>query len=379
MRGKLPSYLATLALLAAVYLAAGKLGLMLAFVHASATAVWPPTGIAFAAFLVWGYRVWPGIFLGAFLVNVTTEGSVATSLGIALGNTLEGLLGAYLVNRFANGRSTFDRAQDIFKFAILAGVVSTTASATFGVTSLALGGFASWANYGGIWLTWWLGDAAGDLIVAPFLVLWSVSHRLHWQREQLFEALLLFLSLFLVGQAVFGGWLPTEIKNYPLEFLSIPLLLWAAFRFGRRAAATASVVLSGIAIWGTLHGFGPFVRGTQNESLLLLQAFMGTIAVTTIAIAAVVAERLRVEEQRERLIRDLRDALDNVKTMRGLLRICASCNRILSDRGSWDRLETYIQEHSSAKFTHGLCPDCLKERYPDISARLAERKPELFE
>src|SRR5437870_7962750 len=104
--------------LAAVYLLAAKLGLMLAFVHASATAVWPPTGIALAAFLVLGYRVWPGIFLGAFLVNVTTAGSVATSVGIAAGNTLEGLVGAYLLSRFANGRNAFNRPQDIFKFAV---------------------------------------------------------------------------------------------------------------------------------------------------------------------------------------------------------------------------------------------------------------------
>src|SRR3989441_11661457 len=109
--------LATLAILAIAYSIAGKLGLRLAFVHASATAVWPPTGIALAAFLVRGYRVWPSILLGAFLVNVTTAGSVGTSIGIAMGNTLEAILGAYLVKRFANGLRTLDRAQDIFKFA----------------------------------------------------------------------------------------------------------------------------------------------------------------------------------------------------------------------------------------------------------------------
>src|SRR5437773_1202648 len=121
--------------LAALYFLAGKLGLLLAFVHASATAVWAPTGIALAAFLVLGYRVWPGIFLGAFLVNLTTAGSVATTIGIATGNTLEGLVGACLVNRFAHGSHTFDHPQDVFKFAALAAMVSTTVSATFGVTS----------------------------------------------------------------------------------------------------------------------------------------------------------------------------------------------------------------------------------------------------
>jgi integral membrane sensor domain MASE1 len=132
--------LITVAGLCAVYFVAGKLGLMMAVVHPSATAVWPPTGIALAALLLLGYRVWPGILLGAFLVNVATAGTVATSLGIAAGNTLEGLLGAYLVNRFAGGCNTFNRAQDIFKFTVLAGMACTV-SATFGVTSLSLGGF----------------------------------------------------------------------------------------------------------------------------------------------------------------------------------------------------------------------------------------------
>ena len=148
--------LAAIAILGAIYFCAGKLGLRLAFVHPSSTAIWPPTGITLAAFLILGYRVWPGIFLGAVLVNLTTVGSIATSIGIATGNTLEGIAGAYLVNRFASGRKSFDRAQDTFKFPILAGMLSTTVSATVGATSLAMAGFASWTNYKPIWLTWWL-------------------------------------------------------------------------------------------------------------------------------------------------------------------------------------------------------------------------------
>src|SRR2546426_3852960 len=142
--------------LAGVYFIAGKLGLRLAFVNASATAVWAPTGIALAAFLTLGYRVWPAVFIGAFLVNATTAGSIGTSICIAAGNTLEGLTGAHLVNRFAGGRNPFARAQDIFKFAALAAVASTMVSATCGVTTLLVAGLASRASYGSIWLTWWL-------------------------------------------------------------------------------------------------------------------------------------------------------------------------------------------------------------------------------
>src|SRR3984893_9250903 len=178
VRSRFLKDLAAPAVLAAVYFAAGKLGLKLAFVNASATAVWPCTGIALAAFLILGYRVWPTILAGAFLVNWTTAGSVATSLGISVGNTLEGVVGCYLVTRFAAGRKAFERAQDVFKFALPAGSVSTAVSATIGVTTLALAGFASWSIYGSIWSTWWLGDAVGAVGVTPFVFIWWVHLRL---------------------------------------------------------------------------------------------------------------------------------------------------------------------------------------------------------
>jgi PAS domain S-box-containing protein len=221
---------------------------------------------------------------------------MVTSVGIAVGNTLEGLVGAYLVNWFAGGRNAFDSAKDTFKFAFLAASVSTTVSATLGVSSLCLGGYARWGGAGPIWLTWWQGDAAGALTVAPLLVLWRANPRVEWKRRQVFEAAVLFLFLFLTGLIVFDHLLPSQPKSYPLEFLCFPLLVWAAFRFGQRESATAIVVLSGIAIRGTLQDLGPFVRRTPNESLLLLQAFIGVAAVMTLATAAVVSERRRMEE-----------------------------------------------------------------------------------
>jgi len=284
-----------------VYFVAGKLGLKLALVNATASAVWPCTGITLAAFLILGYRVWPFILTGAFLVNLTTAGSVATSVGIAVGNTLEGVVGCYLVTRFAGGQHAFERAHDVFKFGFLAGMVSTTVSATVGVTSLVLGGFAEWAMYGPIWCTWWLGDAVGAVVVTPLALLWRENPRLEWTRKQMLELAFLFPGLFLTGWIVFGGRFHAALKNYPFEYLCIPFLIWAAFRFGRRKAATAICVLAAIAAWGTLHGYGPFSRESQNTSLLLLQSFIGIMAITALALAAEVTEHKHADEHIRRL------------------------------------------------------------------------------
>jgi diguanylate cyclase (GGDEF)-like protein len=294
-RSHYPAYVATLAVLTAIYFVSGKLGLVLAFVNVSASAVWPPTGIALAAVLALGYRVWPAIFLGAYLVNITTAGSVATSLGIATGNTLEAVIGAYLVDRFANGRHAFDRAQDVFRLAVLAGMLSTVVSATFGVTSLSLAGFSSAADYGQVWLTWWLGDAVGVLIVAPVALLWYLEPRLRCSRRQLLEAIALLLGVICIGLIVFGNLLPWHGGDYPIWFFCIPLLVWIAARFGQRETATATLLLSVVATWGTLRGFGPFVRASQHESLLLLQMFMGVMAMMAMALSASLFERKRLE------------------------------------------------------------------------------------
>jgi len=300
--GKNRKDLARVAVLAVVYFCAAKLGLRFAFVHPSATPLWAPTGITLAAFLIFGFRLWPGAFLGAFFANLTTAGSVLTSIGVATGNTLEGVVGCYLVSRFARGPQAFERVQDVFKFAFLAGMVSTTISATVGVTTLTLGGYADWTVYGPMWRTWWLGDGVGAVLVTPLVLLWRENPHLNWTRRQIVELALLFSGLLFTAWIVFGGRFHSQVKDYPLEYMCIPFLIWAAFRFGRRKAVTATCVLAGIAGWGTLQGFGPFSRESLNTSLLLVQSFVGIVAVTSLALAADVSERKRTDERVQQLV-----------------------------------------------------------------------------
>ena len=279
-------------LVAAAYVAAGKLGLALAFVNASATAVWPPTGIALAAILIFGRRVWPGIFLGAFFVNHAIAGSVATSLAIATGNTLEVLAAGWLVGRFAGGRAALHRAPGIFLFVLLAGLLSTAISATIGVTSLSLGGFARWSEFPTLWLTWWLGDAVGAIVVAPVLLCWSADPTLTRWRTRGAELALVVAMLIGVGVTVFVA------TSAPVGFLALPVCIWVAFRFGQREAASATCVLSAIATWGTVNGYGSFAAAqTPNTALLYLQTFMAVITLVGLTVGAGVDERARAQEQ----------------------------------------------------------------------------------
>src|SRR2546425_2837208 len=245
-----------------VYVVAAKLGLASATVHASAPPVGPRRGMALAAMRLLGRGIWPVIFVGAFLVNVTTAGSVLSSLGIAAGNTLEALVGAALVTRFAGGAAVFERARNVFKFVALAGLVSTAVSATIGVTTLSLTGYARWADFGPIWLTWWLGDAAGDLVVAPVVLLLCRPRPpgATGARDRPVEALLLTGASILTALVVFGDLVPA-LAHYPLTYLCLPPLVWSAFRFGPRDTAALLVVLAAIAVAGTSRGLGPLAVG----------------------------------------------------------------------------------------------------------------------
>jgi integral membrane sensor domain MASE1 len=288
--------LSLIGILAVIYFIAGKLGLMLASLHASASPVWPPAGIALAALLLLGYRAWPAVFIGAFLVNATTAGNVATSFAIGIGNMLEALVGAWLVNRFADGINVFDRPQGVFKFALVAGI-SAIIGPVFGVTSLGVGGFADWTKYGAICLTWWLGDATGVLVFTPLIVLWSVASKRRWTKKEGAEAGALLLLLALLSAVLFGGWPGVSTRNYPIVLICGPVVIWTAFRFRQRETATGIFILSAIALWGTLHGFGPFVRETENQSLLSVQWWTAVLSITAMALSAGMAERRRIEEE----------------------------------------------------------------------------------
>jgi PAS domain S-box-containing protein len=279
-------------IVAGVYFLAAKLGLSLAFLNASVSPVWPPTGVAIALVFWLGYRAVPGVFLGALLANsLFTNVPFATTSGIAVGNTLEAVTAVYLLRRFIGSRIPFNRVIDVLKFLFFAVILSPAISATIGNISLCLGGAATWRNFGWLWLTWWSGDGVGALVVAPLILTWVERPIERWSGRRWAEGAALLLALWILSATIYTDLFLKSPAGRPWGHVTIPLLLWAAFRFGPRGVATTIATFSAIAIWGTIHGRGGFAMYDANDALLYLQAYVADLAITTLLLAAIISER----------------------------------------------------------------------------------------
>jgi signal transduction histidine kinase len=293
-------YLAGFFLVLVPYFVTGRLGLSLDAVGGVAAAVWPPSGIALAALLLGGSRLWPAVALGAFSVNWTAGVPAAAAAGIAFGNTLEALVGAHFVRRFGRFRDApLDTVHDAVVLVALAALASTTLSATIGATSVWLAGRVASQEYAFVWWHWWIGDALGVLLVTPLAFGARALWRQSWSLERALEAAAALGVLCLVAALVFGADPSSRIVLH--AYFVFPPLLWAALRFGQPGASVATFVLAGAAIVGTASGLGPFVQSTRAEDLLALQTFMASVALTVLLLGVRSTERAREMADRQQL------------------------------------------------------------------------------
>lgn len=303
------AYAGLIILIAVAYFLAGKLGLRSALINPHTSALWPVSGIALSTVLLLGYKVLPGIFLGAFFVFLTTSGSVYASFAIAVGNTLEILVASFLANKYGGGKFAFTKRNNIFVFASLAGALSPIIGATIGTVTLVSFGFTDLANFWVIWVTWWVGTMGGILVVSPLILLWTTCGRVKWTYEDAIKDILVLILTFFISFGIFGGYFNLSSYNYPLSYVLFPILILAAFKSGRRVTITANVIVSTIAIWGTLQGYGPFGSITYNYSVILLAGYLATITLTSTAVAAEVSTRHRHEKRFQALIENSFDAM----------------------------------------------------------------------
>ena len=299
-------YLASVVVLAATYFSAAKLALLVAIPPGYATAVWPPSGIALASVLLLGNRIWPGIWLGASLVNVTVQSSLVAATLMGAGNTLEALAGAALVRALIGVPGPFRRGEDVIKFVAIA-ALSAAIAATVAAVPLAVVHSLQSPELLWNWWTWWQGDTVGMIVVTPLILAWAVRANPAWTRWKAVEGAVLVCLLSGVMYSIFGAGMAPYIPSLPLTFAILPFVIWAAFRFRQREVATVNALVCAMAVWFTLEGSGPFAQGSLNESLLLLLAFMCTVVTTGLVLNAVIGDRVRAVEAAQRVLQDLRE------------------------------------------------------------------------
>src|SRR5579859_7180079 len=280
-----------LAVVALAYWLAARMSLQLALVHGQVTPIWPPTGIALVAILVFGRRVWPSVFLAALAVNLPIGPSPVGAAAIAVGNTVAPMTAAFLLNR-AGFRIELDRLRDAAAIVLLGALGAMTISATVGTSVLVLSRAVPHDALWSTWAVWWTGDAMGVLLVTPLLLSLLPTGRTPPLTKR--------LAVELIGYLVGIGILTFALfqNDLRLEYLVFPLIMLAAWRFRLRGAAPAALIASGFAIWAAVQGTGPFGAETLIQKMITLQVFNVSVAITSLGLAVSVESRERTEEMR---------------------------------------------------------------------------------
>lgn len=277
------SLVVKIVLLAALYFGFAKLGIELSVAHGVITPVWAPTGLSLAALLLFGYRLWPGVALGALVANATSDLPVGLAAAIAVGNTLEAVVGTYLLRRVGFDNS-LERVRDVLALVMLGAFVGTVVSATNGVGTLWLGNQLETSDLSSEWVLWWFGDAIGALLVTPALLAWLSPRRTRLSGHSI-EAALLAAAVAGASAFVFIG------GNWKYPYLLFPFLVWAAIRFKQVGATSAVLIVGVIGTIGTVQGAVPIGGATETESVQILQALIAVVGVAIFIIAATIAER----------------------------------------------------------------------------------------
>ena len=314
VRALFASERAILAALFLGYVATGVAGLQLGYGHPATTLLWPSSGLALGALIILGYSVWPVISAAAIVVSVFVLGFTPAVLFVAVGHTLESVLAAYLVNRYANGRHALQNPGNSLRFAGVLVLATTAVGAPIISVGVALAGSALWTDYGAVYLAHALGSLLGMLLIAPPVVLFSQG-AVRWKTSHIVEGTGAFVVVLITGLIGFFRF-PIELRGFPVELLCMPVLLWPAFRLGRRASAVSLLLVAVVAVTGTLVGYGPFVRATPFASLTIVQLFLAVSAVVTLSLAALSSDYKVAEEQlREMVVTDPLTGLPNYRRL----------------------------------------------------------------
>ncbi|MEG4441070.1 adenylate/guanylate cyclase domain-containing protein [Microcoleus sp. AT9_B5] len=317
-------YLAKVAAIAFAYALGAKIAVSIPGVNKLATCVWPPAGIAQAAILLFGRRVWPGIALGVFFYEtINLNISIISATISAFCACLQALCAFTLLHKL-KFRPSLDRLIDVVYLIFGGAVVATQINCTLGTLRLCVTGLVDWSEYWQIRWNWYLGDTLGVLIFTPLLLIVYTKITARNPQNTGSKTIanrigpgICLLLLVTVSWLVYNSKSEGNLSGYPLEYLPFPLVIWATIQFGRSGAVLASFIVSSIAIWGGSQGGGPFIAKADNinQAILFLQAFMSVIVITSLLLAATVAERASAEDSLRQSEIKYRELVENANSI----------------------------------------------------------------
>ncbi|HET7857259.1 MAG TPA: MASE1 domain-containing protein [Gaiellaceae bacterium] len=365
-------YLLSLVLLAAAYLGLAKIGIELPAARGVITPVWAPTGIAIAALFLGGTRLWPAVAAGAFLANATSGADLPVAALIAVGNTLEAVVGSVLLRRLGL-HPVLDRVRDVLALILAGCMLAPLVAATNGVTALWVAGDVSGADYGSRWLLWWIGDAMGALIVAPLVLVWSTRPDRRLPRARIVEGLAVLGLVAGLSCLVFlaGYW------RYP--HLLFPVLILATLRFGQIGAVTGSFAVTALAVAGAVDGSTPIAERSTTEVVQILEGLLGSVAISLLVLGAVLAERATADRRAAQAAAGLNEA-------QALAHLGSWTWDIVSDRVTWSDelyriygLEPGATEVSFEAYLDRVHPDDRTSVRKRVERAYADQKPFVFQ
>ena len=327
--------------------------------------IYPAAGVALGGIVCCGTRLWPGIFLGGLAFNAWFMNYVAptadvpvftmmlTSSGMALAAVAQALVGGFLFNRFVSSPTPLNRTKDVLIFIFLVAAVGCAVSSPVCLTILAWSGHLPWEKVVHEGITWWLGDFMGVLLVAPLFFVFRQPLSFTWTPARRFEIGILLILFYITSQVVFGDWM--QYGHYPLVYLLAPCLIWAAYRFGHPGTVLAILMVSSVAIWGTMAGRGPFTLGSLAESLALLQSYLLVLTIMTLILSAAATEAENAQTQSGRFGRVLDESSNEI-----YLFDAETLKFIQVNRGARENLGYSLEE------LYGLTPLDLK---PDFTRK----------
>ncbi len=273
------------------YILTARLGLSLSAVSGFATLIWLPTGISFAALFLWGKNFWPWITLASLIVNFWTGAPLWVAVLMAIGNTIEAVLGVWFFHHFAGKETRLERIRHVTILVLFVVVLSTMLSATIGVSSLNLAGLVKSGEFWTTWFAWWLGDALSNLVVAPLILVWSHRPLIEKNSYRKLEGIILTLIVVMLSAFIFTSRPGDLISPFIRTHWIFILLIWTTLRFGQHANVLLTMILSAIAVWGTMLGVGPYQETLLTDNLFLVQLFTAGVAMTGLFFGALGREK----------------------------------------------------------------------------------------